>query len=334
MPPGRGVTAQRRFAGGAIRNGRARTSGPPLTQGVTRQDVFSVLGGLGAILTLSTAVMFYFGWRRSDVQSREMGIDVSLFGFSTQDYVLRSISSLYLPILTLLFMGLACLWLHFRVVRVLSPRLLTSRNRPSKVAAWVSFGITAMGVTLASSCLLFVVAVGMRRRPGIVTWLADQLADKQWVVPLVLVAATLAAAYAWWFHRQLRPTHAGTGATWHKTLSAVLVGGTIVLGGFWMLEEYAEAVGRGNALRVTASVDQLARTIVISPTPLGIEAPGVEEARLGDADRPGVRYRTTGLRLLARSGSKVLLVHDGWTPETGTVVVLADSDELSWQFSR
>ena len=72
-------------------------SHPP--RGLTRQDVFSALGALGAILTLVTAVLFYFGWRRSDVQAREMSIDVSLFGYSSQDYVLRSISSLYLPLL-------------------------------------------------------------------------------------------------------------------------------------------------------------------------------------------------------------------------------------------
>jgi hypothetical protein len=47
-----------------------------------------------------------------------------------------------------------------------------------------------------------------------------------------------------------------------------------------------------------------------------------------------VRYRTTGLRLLARSGGKVILVHDGWSPRSGTVIVLADRDDLSWQFSR
>ncbi len=333
MRPGRGVTARRRLAGAAIRNGRAPTSSPPPAQGVTRQDVFSVLGGLGAILTLFTAVMFYFGWRRSDVQSRAMGIDVSLFGFSTQDYVLRSISSLYLPILALLFMGLAWVWLHLRVLRVLDSPDLASRGRPSTIAARASLSITVIGVALAASCLLFVVAAGMPRRPGVVAWLANQLAGKQWVVPLVLVAATLAALYAWWFHRQLRPSRVNVSSAWHKTLPAILVAGTIVLGGFWMLEEYAGAVGRGNALQVTASVDQLARTVVISPTPLGIDAPGVEEARIGDADSPSVRYRTTGLRLLARSGSKVLLVHDGWTPDTGTVVVLADSDDLGWQFS-
>jgi len=45
-------------------------------------------------------------------------------------------------------------------------------------------------------------------------------------------------------------------------------------------------------------------------------------------------YRTTGLRLLARSGGKVLLVHDGWSPRTGDVIVLSDDDQLGWEFSR
>jgi hypothetical protein len=81
-------------------------------------------------------------------------------------------------------------------------------------------------------------------------------------------------------------------------------------------------------------VNRLARAVVVSPTPLGIDAPGVREDRLGAAGSPGVRYRTSGLRLLARSGGKVLLVHDGWSPQTGTVIVLPDSDDLSWEFSR
>ena len=46
-----------------------------------------------------------------------------------------------------------------------------------------------------------------------------------------------------------------------------------------------------------------------------------------------MRYRTTGPRLLARSGGKVLLVHDGWLLRSGTVIVLPDADELGWEFS-
>jgi hypothetical protein len=113
-----------------------------------------------------------------------------------------------------------------------------------------------------------------------------------------------------------------------------MVVGIVLLGAFWMLEEYASAVGRGRAEEVARNVNRLARTVVLSPTPLGISAPGVREERIGAPGSPDVRYRTSGLRLLARSGGKVLLVHDGWSPQTGTVIVLPDAGDLDWEFSR
>ena len=72
--------------------------------------------------------------------------------------------------------------------------------------------------------------------------------------------------------------------------------------------------------------------VVLSPTPLGIQADGVLEERVDAGGE--VRYRTTGLRLLGRSGGKVVLLHDGWTTRRGTVIVLTDNDSLAWQFYR
>jgi hypothetical protein len=306
----------------------------PPRRGVTRQDVFSVLGSLGALLGLLTAVMYYFGWRRSDVQAREMGIDVSLFGFSTQEYVLRSISSLFLPLLVLLAAGLVALAGQARVQRALaSPAFARShrRQRVEAAARWV----TAGGAGIAGLCILFAVVAGGDRRPRGVGWLADRLHDHQYAVPLVQVVATLVAAYGWWLSGRLgvRPRRAAA-PFWQSALAVALVAGTVALGGFWMLEEYASAVGRGYARQVAAGVGQLPHAVVLGATPLGIQAPGVREERVGDAGSPDVRYRTTGLRLLARSGGKVLLVHDGWSPSSGTVVVLPDGPELAWQFSR
>jgi hypothetical protein len=296
--------------------------------------VFSVLGALGAVLTLVTAVMFYFGWQRSAVQAREMSIDVSLFGYSSQDYVLRSISSLYQPMLVLLGIGLGWLWVHGRVLALLGSHVLTTGRRRAEAASWTRrLAIAAAAVAAVS--VLFAVAAGTSSPPSVVAWLAAQLRTRQWVVPLILVVSTLVACYAWWIHRRLQPSPVAlTRPLWQSLLPSVLVAGTVVLGAFWMLEEYAAAVGRGYAHQLAAGVDALPRTVVISPTPLGIQAPGVDEDRLGAPDSAEVRYRTTGLRLLARSGGKVLLVHDGWSPETGRVIVLADSDQLGWQFSR
>jgi hypothetical protein len=305
---------------------------PAKPRGLTRQDIFSVLGALGGILTLLTAIMFYFGWRRTDVQARLMSADVSLFGFSTQDYVLRSISSLYLPVLVVFGLGLGWLWLHAQVVRVLQA-VRTSPRRSQTVAMWM-LGIAVAGMLIALWCLLFTLVVGLPSPPTVVEWLGDRLRTRQWVIPLVLIIATLTAAYAWWIYRQLQGNRDDARPLWQTLLPVVLTSGAVLVAAFWMLEEYAEGVGRGYVVELSRTVDRLPRTVVISPTPLGIMASGVAEERIGEPGSEEVRYRTTGLRLLARSGGKVLLVHDGWAPGDGTVIVLPDSDQLSWQFSR
>lgn len=312
--------------------GAGEASEPRKPSGLTRQDVFSVLGALGGILTLVTAVLFYFGWRRSDVQAVEMGVDVSLFGFSSQDYVLRSISSLYLPLLVIFGLGLGWLWLHSRVTGLVGWARAADHRRETAAAwtGWVAVGLAA----LAAACVLLALGAGARPPLPAVGRLARGLQNDQWVVPLILLISTVTAAYLWWIHHQLAPSRSEPLPLWRTLLPAVLIAATVMLGAFWMLEEYASAVGRGYWQRLSDNVDRLPRAVVVSPTPLGINAPGVREERLGVTGSPDVRYRTTGLRLLARSGGKVLLVHDGWSPETGTVVVLSDSDELAWEFSR
>jgi hypothetical protein len=114
---------------------------------LTRQDAFAILGSLGALVTIITVVMLYFGWRRSDVQAQDMGIDVSLFGFSTQDYVLRSISSLYLPLLAVFGLALAWSWLHSKVAGMLR-RLATAnpeaRKRVARRCRFVAVTATAL----------------------------------------------------------------------------------------------------------------------------------------------------------------------------------------------
>lgn len=293
-----------------------------------------MLGALGAILTLVTAVMFYFGWRRSEAQSRVMGIDVSLFGFSTEDYVLRSISSLYLPLLVIFSSSLFWLWLHARVVRLLHSDLFAVRRRRAAASASMA-AVAAAGVMLAVSSVLFLLLVRTTSPPEPITWAAIRLRDIEWAVPLLLALATLTAGYATWIRRQLHPTPLDMSVPPSQPLlAAVLIAGIVMLSAFWMLEEYAVAVGHAYAQQIASGVDGLASAAVLSPTPLGIDAPGVSEERIGPVGSPGVRYRTTGLRLLARSGGKVLLVHNGWEPETGTVVVLPDSEEFGWQFSK
>jgi len=305
----------------------------PSPGGLTRQDVFSVLGALGAIITLVAAVMFYFGWRRSDAQARAMSIDVSLFGFSTEDYVLRSISSLYAPLLVIIGFGLVWTWCHVRLTELLRSGWLDHGSRRSTVVTAVQI-LLATSVGLAASCVTFTALVGREFAPWPIDPIAIVLAPREWIVPMALGTSTLLAAYSAWLRRQLvESDRRASSASWITVLAHTLVVATVLLAGFWLLEEYATYVGRGLAEDIAAGVDRLPHAVVTSATPLGLEAPGVVEEMVthsGDTER----YRTTGLRLLARSGGKLLLVHAGWTAATGTVIVLADTDELAWEFSR
>ncbi|WP_158847749.1 hypothetical protein [Saccharothrix deserti] len=274
------------------------------------QSVLSVLTTLGPPLTMVTALMLYFGWARSDKQAKSMGLDVSLFGYSAQDYVLRSVTTLFIPLLAAGGLALGWLALHRRLVA-----RVHAGDRRLRTVGTTAFGVGLVGV----GCALAVTAV-----------------DRTWVPllpPLVIALGTATAVYGRWL------ADAASGerrvevvAVWQKVLRALVIGTVISLALFWELKNYADVVGRGYAVQIAGSVTALPRATAISEHPLGIVAPGVKVERFEDGGK--TYYRTTGLRLLVQSGGHLFLLHDGWAPGGGTVVVLADDKAVRWQFSR
>jgi hypothetical protein len=297
--------------------------------GLTRQDVFAVLGSLGAIVTIFTAVMLYFGWRRSDVQAQDMGIDESLFDFSAQDYVMRSISSLFLPLLVILGLTLGGLWLHDRVIEMLG-RLAEAPPEIRQRAARRSRVVAIVATTVGVACVVFMLATGMASPPWPVRPIMGALEDDQWTVPALLIVATLTATYASWLHRRLLDPEMD-GPPRRVALIGSIVVSIVVLAAFWMLEEYASSIGHRYASQIEANVDDLPRASVISPTPLGIRAEGITEEAMPTSG--STYYRTVGMRLLARAGGKLLLLPENWAPGAG-IVVIADRQDLIWQFSE
>lgn len=273
------------------------------------QAVLSVVTTLGPPLTIATALLFYFGWARSDAQAEELGLDVSLFGYSTQDYVLRSISTLYLPLLFIAALALAGLAVHRRLDAALRRTEAHAVLRKTGRAALIA-GLVAVGVAVIAAA-----ALGDA---------VDLLA------PLVVAGGTVVAAYGAW----LRTSADGAWVqpAWHRALRMFLVGGVVTSALFWAVSDFAAIVGRGYAQQLQAKVTELPRVTAYSSTPLGLEAPGVVETPITEGK--AVRYRTTGLRLLVSSGGRMFLLHDGWKAGAGTVIVLPDNDQTRWQFSR
>ena len=101
---------------------------------------------------------------------------------------------------------------------------------------------------------------------------------------------------------------------------------------FWGTSNFAEARGRGLAEDLEVNLPWLPRAQVYSQEPLGLDVLGVTTHELGTAEAP--LYRYDGLRLLTVSGERYFFLHEGWSVEEGTVVVLPDDASLRVQYGR
>ena len=72
-----------------------RPTPPPPPPEAKKADLREVLRPVVAVvanITVLTALLVYFGWRRSETQAHQLGIDESILGMSTRDYLLRSMA--------------------------------------------------------------------------------------------------------------------------------------------------------------------------------------------------------------------------------------------------
>ncbi|MBK3569751.1 MULTISPECIES: hypothetical protein, partial [unclassified Streptomyces] len=246
------------------------------------------LGTVGSLLSLLTAVLFYFGWASTDAETRALGLRDTLFRFSTADYLLRSVDALYLPVLVAAAVWMAAAALHHREDR--DPERTARVLRVLRYAWLPSLPLLA----------LYYVA------PGALNL----------VVPLALLAGVLLSAYAY-----TRPADRRRAARiW---VPALLVA---VVSLFWAVYAYAEIVGRGRAAETTATVaDEFPAVVVFSKQDLLIRGGGSCVRAVAETGSP-YHFRYAGLRLFHVSGDRLFLVPRYWAPWDGTLYVLRDGD--------
>ncbi|MCE6997537.1 hypothetical protein LZG04_22450 [Saccharothrix sp. S26] len=113
----------------------------------------------------------------------------------------------------------------------------------------------------------------------------------------------------------------------HPTWTRALTFAVVSLSLFWSAGNYAEVRGVELARQYADDVSGRTAVVVYAGQRLHITAPGACEQPLAD-DGSRYRFRYPGLRLFGKVGAKYFLVSDGWTRERGTVVVLADTDDI------
>jgi hypothetical protein len=271
------------------------------------KEVLEIVGAVVAPTTLVTGLALYFGVVRTNTQAAFFGIDGSLFGFSAQEYLLRSPDALFVPLGATFVAGLLGVRAHAFVDSLLARRWEPKLMRQGTLVA------AAMGAAL------FAVGAGA-------TFWSWPASVHVLFPPLALCTGITVFAYAGWVRRRTADDRASAQEPgWVPATTVVLVALVVVIGMFWATSEYARALGRGRAEAVVAALPRRSEVVLHSRQALGLSGPGVVETVAGaDAAYP---YRYTGLQLLVRTGGKYFLIPTEWDREKGVVMVVPDDDQ-------
>src|SRR3954453_23501261 len=74
----------------------------------TTESLWAFVERVIAPVTLLSALAYYFGRQYVSARSSYFGIDATLLGFSTQDYLVRSADALFIPLGALALASLLC----------------------------------------------------------------------------------------------------------------------------------------------------------------------------------------------------------------------------------
>jgi hypothetical protein len=277
---------------------------------------FDLVGLVVAPTTLVTGLAFYFGWVLTNARASYFGIDASAFGFSTQDYILRSTDALFVPLGGALVLGLAMVWLHALALRLLDDRADRARLRvAARAGAAVGVAVFAIGaVAVVDPGILSLGFAWSTACPGIgIALLAYALA----------LLGRIDAIDA--------PQRSRAGQVGARRPAGVLVVLLIVVSAFATTAGYAQTLGRERAVALAGRLGELPRVTVFAPQRLAIAGGGVVERRLTGPGQ-AYRYRYSGLRMLVRSDGKYFLLPDGWTHDDGTAIVIRDDPRYRFAF--
>jgi len=287
------------------------------TEDPTKVSVRAVqlLTTIGPPLTVATALLFYFGWARTSIEARQLGVDDSVFGYSTQDYVLRSIDALFLPIVVTAAAGIIVLLLHGWLVAGIE----SDRGRYRR-------GVARGFAAIALPACLVLPATGLAAERA---W--PQLAGL--ILPLSIVLGLLLTDYSAILRRRLSARSRSPAERRRLTVVRSMMAVLITAALFWWVSQFAAVVGRGLAYQIADDVDRLTGVVVYSEKDLQLSAPGVRVTHLaGDATAYSFRYE--GLRLLERSNGRLFLLPAGWTIDSGTLVVVPDDDRVRVEYTH
>lgn len=273
-----------------------------------------------APVTLITALAYYFGYRRESAFAGYFGIDPSALGFTTNDYVLRSVDALFVPITVLLLVAFGAVFLH----ALAGDRF--ERVDLAPIAVFVGLGALVLGIALLAG------------KP-----VAHDYAYLQALGPAVGISLLL---YALARNRSVSR---------HALGAAVFVGIAVVLVSlFWATSDYADNRGRAEAEQLARDITVRPSVTIFSKDNLdihpGAAGGGVEQGVKHGGGCPLITVRKfrkgvypfaySGFTLLLQSGGNYFLTptpskpQTPWDPATESVFVISGDSNVRVQLTR
>jgi hypothetical protein len=282
-----------------------------------RADLRGALQGISTVaapVSIVAALALYIGTVRQEALSGYFGLNVSVLGFTPQDYMLRSIDAL-VPFLV----GLCGVLLLLVIAWALAAAGL---QRHLHIRPFVAFAAIALGAIL--------VTVGgwrlasLAKLPDNYLYLAGPLALGLGTA-LLVAGARLSVDHGLLKLRQLSATFWTIGAAASVVLLLVAL--------FWAANDYARIQGDKRAEEIAGALGALPGVILHSERQLHVSSPGVQEAVLTSVAGEHL-YRYDGLHLLVRSDGKYFLIPTSWSRGgADAVLVLPDDEQVQLEFA-
>lgn len=276
------------------------------------RDISAVLRLAGSIVgptTLVVALLFYFGWARTQALMGYFGINAAIAHLSVNDYVLRSLN---ITVRLLIILGLLTL-------------IILSGHR------WLVATLAARRPSVARfAALAFIV-------PGLLLCIAGVLGFNNWVVystrypfvPILFAAGVTCVGYGFNIrssnHPERRPR---TWSARSQTATLVVVNIAFI---FWAVAVYASISGRQAADQLTSKLGAQPSVIVYSAKSLGLASPQVKVEQLPGSDSQ-YQYRYSNLKLLLYSNGRYFLLPRGWKQGHDPAFVLEEGNSLRFEF--
>lgn len=299
--------------------GSAPEPEPPAGPDSTESDLerrIKLISGVLAPTTVLTALLFYYGYVATAAEYAYFGVSMGSLGLSTQDFLLKSVAALYVPLGLLLLLVLLAAWGHAFLQRRLRSR---RTDRSWRIGATV---VMVGGTLVFARGVAGVVFPSIARSEAIAT------------TPLCLGLGIGAIAYGRHLLRTVSGSPPDLARHWTETVGLAGVMGLIVLSVFWAANSFAAAYGTGRAERVADRLANRPAVVVDTTERLYADYACLEELELPHARGQEFRYRYLGLRLLAESGGRLFLLPEGWTPDSGAVLVVPVDAHVRMQFYR